>query len=142
MLSLGALLTRWRLKWIIVAGLGFGVLRFLLSAWDRPAGLLAGIILHGASFTLVYITAQIYLDQRVEAAWRTRAQALMALMNSGAGNLTGYLGAGAWFAACSVEGLHHWPRFWLGVSGAVAAVLLLFLVAYQGRGAGMLRKDQ
>jgi nucleoside transporter len=141
MFALGALLARWRLKWIFVGGLGFGVLRFLLSAADSKSWLLAGIVLHGASFTLVNITAQIYLDQRVEAPWRTRAQALMALMNSGVGNLIGYLGSGAWFAACTASGLHHWSKFWLGLSGAVAVVLGLFLLAYQGKAAGLLRKE-
>jgi nucleoside transporter len=142
MMTLGALLTRWRLKWIFVAGLGIGVLRFLLSSWDGKAWLLAGIVLHGASFTLVYITAQIYLDQRVEAAWRTRAQALMTLMNSGVGNFTGYLSSGAWLSACTVNGHHQWPKFWFGLSGAVAVVLGFFLLAYQGRSTGLLRKDQ
>jgi len=141
MLALGALLTRWRLKWIFVCGLSFGVLRFALSAWDSRAWLMTGVILHGVSFTLVYITAQIYLDQRVEAAWRTRAQALMALMNSGVGNLIGYLGSGAWFAACTMDAHHQWPKFWFGLSGAVAVVLGFFLLAYRGRSAGLLRKD-
>jgi nucleoside transporter len=94
MFSLGALLLRWRLKWIFACGLGFGVVRFALSALDTKAGLIAGIILHGCSFTLVLITAQIYLNQRVDPAWRARAQALMALMNGGVGSLLGYLGTG------------------------------------------------
>ena len=141
MLAIGALLTQWRLKWIFVCGLSFGVLRFVLSAWDTKAWLLAGVVLHGISFTLVYITAQIYLDQRVEAAWRGRAQALMALMNGGVGNLIGYLGIGAWFRACTDNGGHHWPRFWLGLAGMVAAVLTLFTVAYRGKATGWLKES-
>ena len=101
MFSLGALLLKWRLKWIFACGLGFGVLRFALSAVNGKAWLLAGVLLHGCSFTLVFITAQIYLDQRVDAAWRARAQALLSLMNSGVGNLLGYLGTGWWFSACT-----------------------------------------
>ena len=50
---------------------------------------LAGVLLHGCSFTLVFITAQIYLEQRVDAAWRARAQALLTLMNSGVGQPAG-----------------------------------------------------
>ena len=82
---------------------GGGVRRgpFALCAINGKAWLLAGVVLHGCSFTLVFITAQIYLDQRVEVAWRARAQALMSLMNSGVGNLIGYLGTGWWFAACA-----------------------------------------
>jgi nucleoside transporter len=134
MLTLGAVLVRWRLKWVFIVGLSFGVARFMLSAMNGPGWLLAGIVLHGVSFTLVYITAQIYLDERVEAAWRARAQALMALVNGGVGNLCGYLGTGAWFLTCTESsGRHAWSRFWLGLALAVACVLCLFVFAYKGR---------
>src|ERR1017187_5393816 len=135
MFSLGALLLRWRLKWILVCGLGLGVLRFALSAVNGRAGLLAGIALHGASFVLVFITAQIYVDQRVDPAWRARAQALLFFMSSGVGNLIGYLGSGWWFAACARPTGTQWPLFWGGLAAAVAAVLVYFLTAYRGRGA-------
>ena len=137
MFALGGLILRWRLKWIIAAGLGFGVIRFVVSALDTRTGLIAGIVLHGCSFTLVNITAQIYLDQRVEPSWRGRAQALLSLMNGGFGNLLGYLGTGAWFAACSAGGKTQWSAFWLGLAVSVAGVLAVFLVAYRGRSSGL-----
>jgi len=133
--SLGWLLLKWRLKWIFACGLGFGVLRFVLSAFNGRAGLLAGVALHGASFALVYITAQIYLEQRVDAAWRARAQALLSLMGNGIGNLIGYLGTGWWFAACVRPAGMQWPLFWSGLAASVAVVLIYFLTAYRGRGA-------
>lgn len=133
MFLLGGLLLKWRLKWIFACGLGFGVLRFALCAINSKAGLLAGVLLHGCSFTLVFITAQIYLDQRVEPAWRARAQALMALMNGGVGNLIGYLGVGWWFAACARPPGTSWPIFWGGLAVTVAGVLVYFLIAYRGR---------
>jgi MFS family permease len=133
MFSLGALLARWRLKWIFAVGLGFGVIRFAVSSMNTKAGLLAGVALHGCSFALVFTMAQIYLDQRVEPAWRARAQALMTLMNSGFGYLTGYLGTGWWFAECSSLAGTRWPRFWAGLSITVGAVMMYFLIAYQGR---------
>ncbi len=135
MFLLGGLLLKWRLKWIFATGLGFGVVRFALSAFNGKAGLLAGVFLHGASFTLVFITAQIYLDQRVEAGWRARAQALMAMMNGGVGNLIGYISVGWWFAACNRTSGTQWQLFWSVLAGAVALVLVYFLVAYRGRAA-------
>ena len=135
MLALGALMLRFRLKWIIVGGLAIGVVRFGLAATDSPWGILAAIVLHGASFTLVSITAQIYIDERVDPAWRARAQALMSLLNGGIGNMIGYLGSGAWFVACSAGGTTRWPMFWSGLSAAMAAVLIFFLLMYRGRGA-------
>ncbi len=134
MFMLGGLLLKLRLKWIVTCGLAFGMARFGMSALGTKAGLLAGVLLHGCSFTLVFITAQIYIDQRVDVAWRARAQALMALMSSGVGNLIGYLGTGWWFSACAGEMGAKWPLFWLGLTAAVAAVWVYFLIAYHGRG--------
>lgn len=132
MFSLGSLLARFRLKWIFLAGLGFTVLRFALCALNSRFWLLAGVFLHGASFTLVFITAQIYLDQRVDPAWRARAQALISLANTGFGNLFGYLGAGAWLAFCTGPGGTRWPLFWSGIAAASMAIMVYFLFAYRG----------
>jgi MFS family permease len=137
MLCLAALFGRWRLKWIIAAGLAFGVIRFALAAMNKKWWVMAGVTLHGFSFTLCFITAQIYLNERVEAAWRARAQSLMSLMTSGVGNLLGYLGTGAWFNFNARNGgAPLWPTFWGGLSAAAACVLVFFLFAYHGAGRG------
>ena len=133
MFSLGWLLHHWRLKWIFACGLAIGVLRFALSALDTKGSLLLGVSLHGASFVLVLITAQIYLNQRIDSAWRTRAQALLTLLNGGVGNLIGYLGTGWWFDACARPAGTRWPLFWGGLAATVAAVLIYFLAAYRGK---------
>jgi MFS family permease len=129
---MGWLLLKWRMKWIFALGLSFGVLRFAFSAVNDQTWLLVGVGLHGASYALVYVTAQIYLEKRVDTAWRARAQALLTLMNNGMGNLIGFLGTGWWFNACTQTGGTHWPVFWGGLSAAVAAVLIYFLTAYRG----------
>ncbi len=135
MFLLARLFTNWRLKWIFGAGLGFGVLRYALCALDARWWILAGVTLHGCSFTLVMITAQIYLDSRVESGWRARAQALMTLLTSGLGNLAGYLGNGWWFAFNTTAAGTNWRLFWAGLAAAMAVVLAYFLSAYRGRGA-------
>jgi MFS family permease len=137
MFGLSAVLTRWRLKWIFACGLGFALLRYLLCALDGKAWVLGGISLHGFAFTLFFVTVPIYLNERVDAAWRARAQALFTLMTSGAGSLIGYLGTGWWFAACERPDGMHWPLFWIGLAAAVGAVAAYFLVAYHGRGTSM-----
>ena len=90
--------------------------------------------LHGAGFTLVLITSQIYLEQRIDPTWRARAQSLHALMSGGVGNLLGYLGTGWWFDLCTRDDKTSWPIFWLGLAAAVTAVLIYFFAAYHGRG--------
>jgi hypothetical protein len=142
MFSLGGLLLKWRLKWIFVSGLAFGVLRFALNAVNGKAWVLAGVLLHGCSYTLVTITSQIYLDQRVDATWRARAQALLTLMNSGFGNLVGYLGNGWWFFACTGLLGTNWSLFWGGLSAVAGMVMAYFLTAYRGVGSGFLRAKE
>jgi MFS family permease len=133
MFGLAWLLHNWRLKWIFACGLALGVLRFALSAMNTKDSLLLGVTLHGASFVLVFITAQIYLNQRIDTAWRSRAQALLTLMNGGVGNLIGYLGTGWWFNTCTPASRTQWPLFWGGLTAVVAAVLVYFLAAYRGK---------
>ncbi|MDB6020756.1 MAG: Nucleoside:H symporter, partial [Pedosphaera sp.] len=96
--ALGGLLLRWRLKWIFLTSLVAGLVRFSACALNTPFGVLTGALLHGLCYTMYIITAQIYLDERVDTGWRTRAQALMSLMTNGIGNLVGYLGTGWWYA--------------------------------------------
>jgi nucleoside transporter len=132
MFTLGGFLMRWRLKWIFCLGLTFGVLRFAFSALNTKGWLLAGVALHGVSYTFVFITAQIYLDARVDPQWRTRAQALLSLVNGGIGNLLGFLGTGWWFATCTTDDSTRWPLFWGVLSVAVFGVMVLFLTAYRG----------
>jgi MFS family permease len=139
MFSLGTVMLNWRLKWIFTLGLVCGVLRFALSALNSKWWLLAGVFLHGCTYTMIYVTAQIYLEQRVAAAWRARAQALLTLMTTGVGNLIGYLSVGWWFATCTQTTTTRWPLFWSGLSIAVGVVMVYFLAAYHGVGAGFWR---
>jgi hypothetical protein len=141
MFLLAGLFANWRLKWIFAAGLFVGFVRFGMCALDQRLWILAGITLHGFSFALVFITAQIYLNERVESAWRARAQALMSLMSSGVGNLLGYLTTGLWFQICSRGGTTRWTLFWGCLSLTIGAVLVFFLIAYHGRSSGFRKPD-
>jgi hypothetical protein len=139
MFSLAWLLLHWRWKWIFACGLTFGVLRFAVSAMNTQGSLLLGVALHGASFVLVFITAQIYLNQRIDPAWRSRAQALLTLMNNGVGNLAGYLAVGWWFDACTPGAQTRWPIFWGALAGAVGCVMIYFLIAYRHDDSSMIK---
>jgi len=133
MFALAGLITRWRLKWVFLTGIGFSVLRYGLCALDTKAWLLTGVTLHGLAFTLYFITAQIYLEQRVDPRMRTRAQALLQVMIAGFGNLVGYLGTGFWREACMTDGATNWPRFWWGMSAVAAVVFVWFALSYRGQ---------
>jgi MFS family permease len=135
MFLLAALFARWRLKWILTAGLGLGVARFTLCALNTQFGLLAGIFLHGCTYTLVFVTSQVYLEERIDAAWRARAQSLFILMSTGVGNLIGYVGTGWWFIANTHSGATNWPCFWGGLAILTALVTIYFLTTYRGNSA-------
>ena len=142
MFTLGALLARWRLKWILLAGLVLALLRYAFFAMDSKSWILAGIMLHGGVYTLFFTTAQIYVNDRVDVAWRTRAQALLTLMTGGVGYFIGYLGCGWWFNSCAKNGATHWPQFWGVLTIAVAMVMGYFLFAYHGVGRGFRRRTE
>jgi len=133
MFFLGTVLTTIRLKWILLAGLGFALARYGLFALNTRNSVVAGIALHGCVYTLFFTTAQIYVNERVEAAWRTRAQALLTLMNSGVGYFIGYLVCGWWWRECGGPIATRWPQFWGVLALAVGVVTIYFLSAYRGR---------
>ncbi len=132
MFGLATLFARVRLKWVFLAGIGFGILRYGLCALDEKTWLLVGVGLHGFAFTLYFITAQIYLEQRVPARLRARAQALLSVMVGGFGNLAGYLGNGWWKSVNTFNGHTRWPAFWLGLTLVMAAVFAFFALSYRG----------
>jgi len=135
MFAVGGLMVQWKLKPVIMVGLMCGLARYLLYAMDASNPLLAGVMLHGLAYTFVYISTQIYLAQRVDAAWRTRAQALLSLMVGGVGNLIGYLVTGSWLYWCRGQaGEVDWRSFWLGLAVLVTVVIVYFAVGYRGEG--------
>jgi MFS family permease len=133
MLAMARLLTQVRLKVLFLTGIAFAVLRYAFCALDTKAWLLAGVTLHGVAFTLYFITAQIYLEQRVDPRMRTRAQALLQVMIGGFGNLAGYLGTGWWRSSCLTDSATDWPRFWWGMSAATVVVFGWFAWSYRGK---------
>ena len=132
LISMGAILRRWRFKWVVATGIGFGVLRYALYASNSAVLVLLGLTLHGIAFTFTFISTQIYLAERIESSWRTRAQALLSLMTGGLGSLAGYLWCGAWLGMCTYEGIVQWSLYW-GVLGALVLVVLIYFTSqYQG----------
>lgn len=133
MFWLASLLAKVRLKWLFLTGIACGVLRYGLFALNSLPWLLVGITLHGVAFALYFITAQLYVENRVEPRLRTRAQALLTLMVGGFGNLAGFIGSGWWRQYCAPRGETQWPLFWLGLSGVTALVFVLFATSYRGQ---------
>lgn len=134
MFGLAGLLTRFRLKWVLVAGLAAGALRLGLMATQEHALLVVSIALHGPVFVLFYPTSQLYLEQRVDPGLRAQSQALLSLLNGGVGSLSGYLVLGFWHARCtSALGVVDWTRFWTPLAVATGILAVFFAAAYRGQ---------
>ena len=131
--GLAAVLLRFRIKWLLTAGLLIGVLRYTLLALDVRPAMVASVCLHGPLFVVFYLTCQIYLEQRVDPRIRTQSQALLSLMNNGIGNALGYLLTLWWFRQCEHGDTVDWPRFWSVLAVAGMALTVLFVVSYKGQ---------
>jgi len=125
-------------KWIVLCGLGFGVLRFALSALNTKAWLLLGVGLHGASFTLVCITgANLSGPARGKRLARPGA-GVDDVHEQRRGQPHWLPGTGGWFALCAKSSGESRPLFWGGLSAAVVVVMMYFLT-YHGRGKALFR---
>jgi len=140
LLLLAGLTRRIRLKWVLLGGLLFGVVRYGLFALNTPALLLIGIALHGACYTFYNITAQVYLAERVDAVMRGRAQALFAMLTGGVSNLLGYLGTGWMFQLTGSSAGPRWSLYWSLLCAVTVAITVYFVRNYHGVGSGFFRQ--
>jgi len=137
MLLLGPILARYRVKTVLSFALALSVLRFAMSAW---AGVvmtigwhIAGIALHGLCYTLYFITAQVFLDRRVDPGMRGQAQGLLAMVSGGLGPLAGAMVCG-WLRHHFVTGDGAgWEWFWGILAAMIAVCLAVFLPLYRGQ---------
>jgi hypothetical protein len=131
--GLAAVLTHFRIKWVLTAALVLCVVRFSLLSLNTQPAIITSVCLQGPLFVLYYLTCQIYLEQRVDSRIRSQSQALLSLMNSGAGNLIGYILIGWWYEQCRHGETVDWPRFWSVLAVAAAFLTVMFIAGYRGR---------
>ncbi|MEP2776603.1 MAG: MFS transporter [Luteolibacter sp.] len=137
MISLGFLMGKCRLKTLLMWGLGLSALRFSMSGFAGLTGAIgwhiSGIALHGVCYTFYFVTAQVYLDQRIEPTKRGQAQGLLALMSSGLGALAGSFFCGWLRTACVDEHGNGWQTFWWILAGIIAACWVAIGILYRGK---------
>ena len=140
MLVLGSLMLKYRLKTLLMWGLGLSVLRFGLSGYAGLSGEvgwhLAGVGLHGVCYSFYFVTAQVYLSRRVAPGLRGQAQGLLSLVTSGIGTLLGSFICAALRRHLVDENGVGWQNFWWVLSGIIAACWVAFAILYRGRKTG------
>ncbi len=138
MLVLGSVMTRCRVKTVLSWALGLSVLRYAMSAGAGTTGTMAwhvaGVALHGLCYTFYFITAQMFLDRRVDPALRGRAQGLLVMVSGGLGPLAGAVICGWLRHAFVTPDGGGWDLFWGILAGMIAICLVVFVVFYRGHG--------
>lgn len=134
MLFLGVMMVKYRLKTLLLWGLGLSALRYSMSGYAGLTGLIgwhfAGVALHGVCYTIYFVTAQVYLDRRVDPAMRGQAQGLLGLVASGIGPLVGAVFCGWLRDVCVDDHGQGWEMFWWVLAGIIAVCWGAFAVLY------------
>jgi len=137
MFLLGSVMTRYRVKTVLLWALGLSVLRFAMSAHAGVTGLIqwhiAGIALHGICYTFYFVTAQVFLDRRVDPGMKGQAQGLLAMVSGGVGPLLGALFCGWLRNHCVTAGGHGWAVFWFILAVIIACCFAIFALFYRSR---------
>lgn len=141
LLLLPFLVRKVRLKWILLGALIFGVLRYAFFTFGAMTAEIAwvkwGVALHGLCYVGFFITAQIYLAERIEKKMRAQAQSLLVMLSGGVGTLVGIVVAGELYKITAKSGdLADWMTFWSVLFLTTLLAMTYFLITYRGAGAG------
>jgi nucleoside transporter len=128
-------------KWMLVAGMGAWVLRYVLFALAAPDAvywmIVGGILLHGICYDFFFVTGMIYVDKKSTAKIRGQAQGFFVFVTYGVGMLIGAQVAGnvynRFLAGAPALSLEQWRSFWFLPAGFAAAVLIFFGLAFYDR---------
>lgn len=138
MLMLGSLMTRFRIKTMLLWALGLCAMRYGMSAIAGYHGLIgwhiAGIAFHGMCYTFYFITAQVFLDRRVDPSMKGQAQGLLSMVANGIGPLLGALICG-WLRHTVVQADGSgWDGFWAILGAIITLCFVIFARFYRGKG--------
>lgn len=136
MLLMSVVMTRFRVKSVLMIALGLSALRYVFFALAGGTGqvawLIGGISLHGLCYTLYFITGQLFLDRRVDPSMRTQAQGLLTLVSNGIGSLVGTLFARQLYEITVGSGHGGWTAYWWVQAACIAVSMPVLAVFYQG----------
>lgn len=140
MFLLGTMMVKYRLKTLLMWGLGLSVLRFSMSGYAGLSGVIgwhfAGVALHGVCYTIYFVTAQVYLNRRVDPSLRAQAQGLLSLMSAGIGPLVGAFFCGWLHGVCVDSNGDGWQVFWWILAGIIGVCWIAFGALYKSMRAG------
>jgi nucleoside transporter len=128
-------------KWMLVAGMGAWVVRYLLFAAGAPGAvywmIVAGILLHGICYDFFFVTGQIYVDKKSTPAIRGQAQGFFVFVTYGVGMLIGAQVAGnvynRYLGGNPTLSLERWRDFWILPAIFAAVIMIFFALTFRDR---------
>jgi MFS family permease len=91
-----------------------------------------GIALHGMCYTFYFITAQVFLDRRVDPGMKGQAQGLVSMVSGGFGPLVGAVFCGWLRNRVVTPDGQGWMEFWGILAAMIGLCFAIFLVFYRG----------
>lgn len=138
LLLLPAFLLRFGIKGVLVLGTLGWATRYVLFAYaveghsTHTLMLCLGVLLHGICYDFFFIGGQIYVDERSEAAARTRAQAFLVAIYMGVGVIFGSNVANLVYDANTLSPtLHDWRTIWLIPAAIALGTGVMLLAAFK-----------
>lgn len=139
MIAVGAVMSRCKVKTVLMWAIGITFFRYCLFAAGGVTAardwLIPAVALHGIGYTFYFITAQVFLDRRVEPGLRGQAQGLLTLFSAGLGSSVGTLFVGYLYRICVVSGNGGWAVFWSVLAAITLVCLVMFGTLYRGKAA-------
>ena len=126
-------------KYMLAAGMGAWVLRYVLFAYGNAGPgvwmFWLGILLHGICYDFFFVTGQIYIDRKAAPALRAAAQGLIAFITYGLGMFVGSWLSGAvvnHYTLRAANGMvrYEWHGIWIVAAVTSTMVLVAFLLTF------------
>jgi len=137
MLFLSLVAGRFRIRWFLIVGMLFGVLRFALFALAGECGVLAviwlGVALQGPIYTFTMVAGRLFLDKRVPDTMRGQAQALYQLLVFSVAGIIGAFFCGWLYESQSEAGVVQWTSYWLILAAMTLIPLAYFFIGVVGK---------
>jgi MFS family permease len=130
MLAMGWVITRYRVKTILLVAIGCGVLRYTFYSFDEVMWLVLGITLHGICWTFFFEAGRVFVHRRVDEGMRTQAQALLGFFTGGLGTVIGILVVDRLYQA--IVPSHGWSAYWMTLTGMNCVAMAFFALGYRG----------
>lgn len=131
------------IKWMLLAGMGAWVLRYLLFSFGAPDQIFwmifTGILLHGVCYDFFFVTGMVYVEKKAPAEIRAQAQGFLVQMTLGLGMFIGMILGGLFLFNNIVGGtegqerMDAYQQFWLIPAIFAAAVMVVFFLFFRER---------